>query len=265
MNAGNSIVPRVPVILAVQVRLVAIAAFTTASEPSGMTQHGSDVLVDAVRSNEAGGCDHAMVHRGRSDASCTGYTPRSSSPPPPRVASHRRFCGVSRHDVSEVGLDEAGFADHIVVEQFDQLAVRRKEPRPHRLHQEQTAVTCRVDHPTSLSSVQRERLLAQHVLARLQEHERVVFVARLRSGDVHDVDQRIRSQLLIAAVCVRNVETLGECSRPIDRSRPDRDQMGVIDQRKVVGKPGRHRPRSRDPPPHAHRRVFVTPGSTSTC
>ena len=132
--------------------------------------------------------------------------------------------GVSGHDVSEVGLDEAGFADHAVVEQFDELAVGRQEPRPHRLHQEQAAFACGVDHPTSLGGVQRERLLAEHVLARLQEHERVAFVARRRRGDVHDVDQRVRSQILIAAVCVRHVEALARMlapDRPIS-TRPPR-------------------------------------------
>ena len=229
-----------------------------------MTQHGGDVLVDAERSDEAGGGDarrcaedqRRQLHRVHAEveqpASATSRIPQ------PMV-------GVSGHDVSEVGLDEAGFADHTVVEQLDELAVGRQEPRPHRLHQEQTAIACGVDHPTPLRGVQGERLLAQHVLARLQEHERVAFVARLRSGDVHDVDQRVSCQILIAAVRVRHVEPLGECSRPVDRSRPDRHEVGVIDQREVVGEPGRHRPRSGDPPPHAHRRAFVTLGSTSTC
>ena len=173
--------------------------------------------------------------------------------------------GISRHDVPEVGLDEAGFADHTIVEQLDELAVGRQEPRPHRLHQEQAAIACGVDHPTTLRSVQRERLLAQHVLARLQEHERVAFVARLRSSYVHDVDQRVSRQLLIAAMRVRHVEPLGECSRPIDRSRPDRHEFGIIDQDEVVGEPDRHCPRPGDPPPHAHRGASITPGSTSTC
>ena len=95
--------------------------------------------------------------------------------------------------------DDLPDADHV-----------RKVPRPHRLEEEEAAIGSEVgDHP-GLAGVQRERLLDEHVLARLEHEPGIRGVQRMRRRHVHDVDLGIRGEGLVARVRVRDVELRGE-------------------------------------------------------
>ncbi len=118
--------------------------------------------------------------------------------------------GIDRAAKAEVRLDQQRFADLARAEDVAQRAVRREETRPHRLHDEAVPGTRRVDHVLRLRGVQRERLLAQHVLARFHGEDRVGRVARMRRRDVDRVDVGIRHQILVVPVVPLDPEPLRE-------------------------------------------------------
>ena len=108
-----------------------------------------------------------------------------------------------------------------------------KEPRPHRLHQEQALRTRDGYQLLCLGGIHRECLLDEHRLAGTQREECIGMVHGVRSRDVHDVDVRIRHQFLVARVPVGNVELLGESIRRIDVARPDGRGPAGVGERQV--------------------------------
>ena len=73
-----------------------------------------------------------------------------------------------RLDDAEVGLDHDDVTDLAGIDAPLHVDHRRHEPRRHRLHQEAVVLAGDGDHLLRLSGVEREGLLAQHVLAGAQ-------------------------------------------------------------------------------------------------
>ena len=126
--------------------------------------------------------------------------------------------GIHRPPESEVGLDQQGLADATLADDVDQGAVGRKEPAPDGLHQEQPPAPGLLRHPCRLAGVERERLLAQDVLARPEEADGVDLVARVRGGDVDHVDVGIGGECVVVAVAGRYVEPVAEGLGPLGRT-----------------------------------------------
>ena len=110
----------------------------------------------------------------------------------------------------KVGLDHLQLADLAIEHALADVDDRRDEPGPHRLHQEPIVATSGFDHLPSLGGIDGERLLAQHVLARIEGSDRHRVVMTVRRRDVDDVDVVIGPQRVVTAVRTRNPEALGE-------------------------------------------------------
>ena len=165
--------------------------------------------------------------------------PRSSSPPPPRSNRKRRWSGSTGRLEPEIGLHEQRLADPTGPDQIDQRAVRRQEPAPDRLHEEDALATRLVHHPAGLTRVEGERLLAEHVLAPSEQGEGVLHVARLRSGDVHHFDFGVFGQRGVVAIAGPNTETISEGVGALGGSRRDGDDLPAVDHLHCVGEAGR--------------------------
>ncbi len=99
-------------------------------------------------------------------------------------------------------LDEERLADARVIEQVTQRSVGRKEARPHGFHEEALLRFGSRDHLVRLRRVERERLLAEHVLAGGEEQQRVGRMTRMRRGDVHGIDVGVVGERLVAAAAI---------------------------------------------------------------
>ena len=90
-------------------------------------------------------------------------------------------------------------------------------------------------HPRRLLVVDRERLLAEHVLSCTEVEQRVVAVAAVRRADVHDVDVVVVRQGFVRAVAMRDLVLEGEAIGALLRAGPDRDDLGVGEPGRVPG------------------------------
>ena len=121
---------------------------------------------------------------------------------------------------TEARLHEERLADAPVIEQVTQRSVGRKEARPHGFHEEALLRFGSRDHLVRLRRVERERLLAEHVLAGGEEQQRVGRMTRMRRGDVHGIDVGVVGERLVAAQRSRDVESSCEC---LLHARADRE------------------------------------------
>jgi hypothetical protein len=71
-------------------------------------------------------------------------------------------------------------------------------------HRGPAAALCRVEHPRSLGCVERERLLAHHVLARVERRDRKCGVRARRRDDAHRRQVVAGNELQRIGVNVRN-------------------------------------------------------------
>jgi len=111
---------------------------------------------------------------------------------------------------TEVGFDVRDFAERLRSEHFTERHIDRQEAAPDRLHHEATLAARSGDHRLRLELIQREGFFAQHMLAGAQVQLRVVTVARVWCGDVHNVDIWVGSERLVRAVPARNSALRGE-------------------------------------------------------
>ena len=95
---------------------------------------------------------------------------------------------------AEVRFHQERLANPSLAEDVSQRVVRRQEARPHRLHDEATRVGGSSDDLVGLHGVERERLLAEHVLARSQEEHRIGGVTGGGRRDVDGVDVGITAR-----------------------------------------------------------------------
>lgn len=84
--------------------------------------------------------------------------------------------------------------------QLPNLHAKREIPSPNSLHQKQLLLLSRPTQNLSLRRIDRERLLAQHMLPGTQDEHHVLEVVRVRGCDVHDVDVGVGRELLVGAI-----------------------------------------------------------------
>lgn len=87
-----------------------------------------------------------------------------------------------------------------VLDHFPDLDAQREEPRPDRFHQEQLLFPGRLHQFLRLRRIDREGLLAQHVLARQEAQHGVLVMVGMRGGDVDDVDVWVFDEVFVGAV-----------------------------------------------------------------
>ena len=88
----------------------------------------------------------------------------------------------------------------------------------------------RVDHLACLAGVDREGLLAQHVLPGVERGDRHPVVFAVRRADVDDVDVGIGPELVVRAVCVWDRRACGEVVSGGLSARADGDDLGTVDR-----------------------------------
>ena len=135
--------------------------------------------------------------------------------------------GIERRAEAERARDHANLTDAPLVDERAQVHIPRKEPGPHRLHEEAALRDGAVGHRDDLLLVDRERLLAEHVLAAVEEQQRVGAMTAVRRADVHDVDLVIRGQRFVrrwrrAIPCASPKRSADSCG-----TRRDRDHLGI--------------------------------------
>src|SRR5437868_868399 len=146
---------------------------------------------------------------------------------------HERAAGERRIDPSRIvdereregRPDETDVADRAAADELEEPRRLRMVAPHERLHQQAAVSLCGGERALDLGRVARERLLAQHVLARLERTDRPLHVRPVRERDVHDLDVGIREQRLIRAVRVRNVPLARVRSRALLGAARDRDEL----------------------------------------
>ena len=126
--------------------------------------------------------------------------PMSSSAEAPSAGSSIRSSGPASTRKPSSACRCRGVPNSPARQPRAQLPDHRVAGRPHRLHQEPVVLAGQPDHLLGVGRVERERLLAEHVLAGLEAQPGVVEVEGVRRRDVDDVDVRVRHQLLVGAV-----------------------------------------------------------------
>ena len=179
--------PSVPEILAVQVIPTRRAALITPRVPLAVPQHRGHLLVDPGVAEDTLGC-HVLDRAEQQRAQLERVDPEVEQPAATEVQAKEPVLRIQRPAKAEVGLDEYRLADPATGDDVDQVPVGGEEPAPDGLHEEQSSAPSHLDHFAGLAGVERQRLLTEHVLARLQEHQGVLDVSRLGRCDVHDVD-----------------------------------------------------------------------------
>ena len=101
---------------------------------------------------------------------------------------------------------------------------------------------------------QRDRLLAEHVLAGLEGGGDVLDVQRVRRRDVDRVDGLVGEQLLVRAVRRREAVLLRERRGSCLRARADRGELGVRHQPEVPGEGAGDASGPENPPTCGHAR-----------
>ncbi len=96
-----------------------------------------------------------------------------------------------------------------------------------RLAENLPALPRRLRHPLSLDRIGRERLLAQHVLARSQRRNRPFAVQRIRQRIVDNVEAGIIDKIVVGRDHSRDPVSVGEFARPLRIARRDRDYFSL--------------------------------------
>ena len=87
-----------------------------------------------------------------------------------------------------ISREHARLTDSTLGQQFAHLNDGRQIAGPHGFHQEDAASACRFNHLLAFAHVEGKGLLAQHGFASLQAEQCILFVERMRRGDVNRVD-----------------------------------------------------------------------------
>src|SRR5207302_885169 len=99
---------------------------------------------------------------------------------------------------AEGGPDEPQPADRALGDELGQPLRLRRVPPHERLHQQAACVFGGVEGVLGIGGGSRERLLAQHVLARLERADRPRHVERVRQRDVDGLNARVLEERLVA-------------------------------------------------------------------
>ena len=136
------------------------------------------------------------------------------------------------------------------------LGQGRQETGPHRLHQEEAPLAGEQDQLASLRGVERKGLLAQHAFARFQAEPGIGVVARVRRGDVDDIDVGIMREINVARVMPASAKPLREVSGRLGRTGANRGQLGVRQHLQGRGEGRRDAPGTQDPPADRFQRIL---------
>jgi len=112
-------------------------------------------------------------------------------------------------EVREPALHRAELADPTGADELAYSLPRGVEAVHESLHQPDASSGAGVDHLLRLSCVQRQRLLAQDVLAGPGRRDRPLGVEVVRQRDVDRVDLVVGQQVLVRAMRLRDPEPIG--------------------------------------------------------
>ncbi len=101
---------------------------------------------------------------------------------------------------AQIRNDPMHSAQFAILNHFPNLDAQREKPSPHRFHQKQLLLPGRLDQFLRLRRIDRERLLAQYMFARLKTQHGILVVVGVRGGDVDDVDVWVFDELFVRAV-----------------------------------------------------------------
>jgi hypothetical protein len=169
---------------------------------------------------------------------------------PDRLAAEqhpRQVHAVAAHVVQRAAAELADVADvrRVVVVEPEPALDRRQPPDPargdeladgdprrmvavhERLHQQDPGLVGRGDHPLRVGDRQRQRLLAQDVLARAGGGDRPLGVKVVGERDVDGVDVLVGEQCLVRAVDARDGQRRRDPRRGLGIARRDRDDLRV--------------------------------------
>ena len=143
------------------------------AQPSSMVaQHRGDHLVDAGLADDP--VRHHVLGRPQHErAQLEGVDAQVEQAASTEGEVEETMLGVERPPEPEVRLDQQRLTDAVLPDDLDERTVGREEAAPDRLHQEQPPAPCLLDHRGGLARVEREGLLAQHVLPGTQEAQGV--------------------------------------------------------------------------------------------
>ena len=144
-----------------------------------------------------------------------------------RAAARRLVADVVgvEQAIGEKGLDRAHFADRARARDLARTPPLRMMAHHERLGDELAGPRARGDQRLRLVGVERDRLLAQHVLAGLHRADRPRDVQLVGQRIVDRLDRRIGQQLLIGAIGAGDAERLGRRLRFREVARGDRVDM----------------------------------------
>ena len=162
--------------------------------PASATSRSTPCLLRVARPDEPVGRPQHQVREGQHVDPHVEEGPAAElgveQPARRRLLHHEAKVGVHL-----LGRSEAARLDPVADHPDDRVA-----GHPHGLHQEAAGSIRGLHHGFGLREVERQRLLAQHVLARVEGHPRVVEVEGVRGGDVHDVDLGVLDECFVRRV-----------------------------------------------------------------
>ena len=126
------------------------------------------------------------------------------------------------HAEQERRLDEPDLADATRTHELAHPMPLRVITHHERLYHATPAAVARRDDRLRLYRVQRDRLLAQHVLARLECPDRPFDVQVIGQRVIDRIDVRVVEQRLVAAETVRDAKLRRDQRRPVGIARCDR-------------------------------------------
>ena len=101
---------------------------------------------------------------------------------------------------AEAGPDDTHVSDRALVHELPKSLGLWVVAIHERLHQDPLRLLCRVECGFDVPDVPAQRLLAEHVLSRLDSADRPLAVQRVRQRDVHGLDVVVLEQRLVGAV-----------------------------------------------------------------
>ena len=214
-----------------------------------MAQHGGDLLVDPRLADDALGHDMlGMAEQQR--AQLQGIDAEVKQASASEVGAIEPVIGIERQREAEVGLHQVQLADAARADDIHQGAVRRKEPAPDSLHEEQAPGAGILHHVLHLGGVEGAGLLTEDVLAGTQVQACIRRVTRLRGGHVHHLHVRVFGQGGVVAVPGGHTEAIGERIRTRARTRGHGDDLATVHALHRLGKIGCDPPGTDHTPPN---------------
>ena len=187
-----------------------------------------------------------------------GDAHRVAADVPERAAAHRRIDPrVVRvvEEEREGRVDDLKIAERARAHDLERGVDLRVVEIHERLDGDPVVPRGRLGDRVDLRDAQGQRLLAQHVLARIERPDRPRRVEVVGQGDVDDVDRGIRQERLVGAIGRRRAVRGRERPRPLEVAAGHGPELaaGVVDQR--ASHPGRDPSWSDDSPVQSgHRR-----------